>query len=205
MLYGKSSAFGGETFHQETNPKTVGLALEYGSVCQLMNAMKANDNLNNKTQVIGLVIGERDDVFPIGGGDKCLYSEWFDFNTPNNNDGDEELHGAHFNRLQDSVTGEFRICSKELVVTSEFEGGSEFTEVEAHHASEGHALGDDGVQFGQKLTGGNVDSGGVGKDEKIICKDVDQDIEKLPKPFIFGEGIKGNSKKNATCLDYKAR
>ena len=203
MLYGKSSAFGGETFHQETNPKTVGLALEYGSVCQLMNAMKANDNLNNKTQVIGLVIGERDDVFE--GGDKCLYSEWFDFNTPNNNDGDEELHGAHFNRLQDSVTGEFRICSKNNMDSSEFEGGSEFTGVEAHQASEGHALGDDGVQFGQKLTGGNVDSGGVGKDPFIKCKDVDQEIEKLPKPFIFGEGIKGNSKKNATCLDYKAR
>ena len=204
MLYGKSSAFGGETFHQETNPKTVGLALEYASVCELMNAMKVNDNLNIKTQVIGLVIGERDNVFPLEASDKCLYSEWFDFNTPNNNDGDEEQHGAHLNRLLDSVTQEFRICTENTMVSSEFEGGSEFTEVEARQASEGHALGDDGVQFEQVLTGGNI-ANGASKDLEIKCKDVDQKIEKLPKPFIFGEGIKGNNKKNATCLDYRAR
>ncbi len=40
---------------------------------------------------------------------------------------------------------------------------------------------------------------------KLDCKDTEQDIGKLPPPFIFGEGIKGNVRKNATCLDYKAR
>ena len=73
MLYGKSSAFGGETFHQETNPKTVGLALEYASVCELMNAMKVNDNLNIKTQVIGIAIGRRDELFPTQGNISLLF------------------------------------------------------------------------------------------------------------------------------------
>ena len=35
--------------------------------------------------------------------------------------------------------------------------------------------------------------------------DTEQSLAKLPPPFIFGEGIRGKNKKNATCLDYKAR
>ena len=35
--------------------------------------------------------------------------------------------------------------------------------------------------------------------------DTEQTVAKLPAPFIFGEGIRGNNKKNATCMDYKAR
>ena len=35
--------------------------------------------------------------------------------------------------------------------------------------------------------------------------DTEQSLAKLPPPFIFGEGIRGKKKKNATCLDYKAR
>ena len=41
--------------------------------------------------------------------------------------------------------------------------------------------------------------------QKLECLDTDQEIAKLPPPFIFGEGIRGKSRKNATCLDYKAR
>ena len=40
---------------------------------------------------------------------------------------------------------------------------------------------------------------------KLECIDTEQDIIKLPPPYIFGEGIRGKNKKNATCLDYKAR
>ena len=40
---------------------------------------------------------------------------------------------------------------------------------------------------------------------KLECVDTEQDIVKLPPPYIFGEGIRGKNKKNATCLDYKAR
>ena len=40
---------------------------------------------------------------------------------------------------------------------------------------------------------------------KLECIDTEQDILKLPPPYIFGEGIRGKNKKNATCLDYKAR
>ena len=35
--------------------------------------------------------------------------------------------------------------------------------------------------------------------------DTEQSLAKLPAPFIFGEGTRGQNKKNATCLDYKAR
>ena len=40
---------------------------------------------------------------------------------------------------------------------------------------------------------------------KLECYDTEQDIKKLPPPFIFGEGIRFRKKKNSTCLDYKAR
>ena len=41
--------------------------------------------------------------------------------------------------------------------------------------------------------------------QKLECLDRDQEVAKLPPPYIFGEGIRGKNKKNATCLDYKAR
>ena len=40
---------------------------------------------------------------------------------------------------------------------------------------------------------------------ELKCKDTDQTISKLHPPFIFGEGVSRSSRKNATCLDYKAR
>ena len=40
---------------------------------------------------------------------------------------------------------------------------------------------------------------------KLECVDTEQDIQKLPPPFIFAEGVRGKNRKNATCLDYKAR
>ena len=40
---------------------------------------------------------------------------------------------------------------------------------------------------------------------KLECYDTEQDIKKLPPPYIFGEGIRFRKKKNSTCLDYKAR
>ena len=39
----------------------------------------------------------------------------------------------------------------------------------------------------------------------VKCYDTRQENGKLPPPFIFGEGIKGDNSKNASCLDYKIR
>ena len=41
--------------------------------------------------------------------------------------------------------------------------------------------------------------------QKLECIDAEQEIAKLPPPYIFGEGLRGKNRKNATCLDYKTR
>ena len=37
------------------------------------------------------------------------------------------------------------------------------------------------------------------------CLNSEQKLGRLTPPFIFGEGIRGNNRNNATCMDYKAR
>ena len=37
------------------------------------------------------------------------------------------------------------------------------------------------------------------------CLNSEQRLGRLTPPFIFGEGIRGNNRNNATCMDYKAR
>ena len=82
----------------------------------------------------------------------CLWTEWFDHDTPCNNDGDHEKHTDHYQRLQGTMTGPLRICEPENIVETQYEGGSESYQVNAHDAVKGNALGSDNTMFKQELT-----------------------------------------------------
>ena len=82
----------------------------------------------------------------------CLWTEWFDHDTPCNNDGDHEKHTDHYQRLQGTMTGPLRICEPENIVETQYEGGSESYQVNAHDAVKGNALGSDNTVFKQELT-----------------------------------------------------
>ena len=82
----------------------------------------------------------------------CLWTEWFDHDTPCNNDGDHEKHTDHYQRLQGTMTGPLRICEPENIVETQYEGGSESFQVNAHDAVKGNALGSDNTVFKQELT-----------------------------------------------------
>ena len=82
----------------------------------------------------------------------CLWTEWFDHDTPCNNDGDHEKHTDHYQRLQGTMTGPLRICEPENIVETQYEGGSESYQVNAQTAADGNALGSDNTVFKQELT-----------------------------------------------------
>merc|ERR1719233_257912 len=200
LLLGESSAFGGPTFNEQNaqEGRMVGVPIEFENVCALNKYFKTNDNLNIKTQVIGIAIGTKKEIFPIDeNSDKCLWTEWFDHDTPCNSDGDDELHSEHQNRLMETYTGPLRICMpQEMGDKSQHEGGSEITQASAIDAKKGEAIGFLKEPFEQVIDFSQIE---------IRCKDEKQTIPELPPPYIFGEGIKGNPNKNATCLDYKIR
>ena len=64
ILDGKSSAFGGQTYHEQTSQRMVGVPIEFENVCEMMKYFKSNENINVKTQVIGLAVGKKDELFP---------------------------------------------------------------------------------------------------------------------------------------------
>ena len=82
---------------------------------------------------------------------------------------------------------------------AEFRGGSELTTVDAYDAKAGIVLGSDKVQFAQHL--------GIDPYKEIDCQDALQPYgTKLPPPFQYASGLATSKiKRNATCLDYKAR
>lgn len=83
---------------------------------------------------------------------KCLWTEWFDHDTPCNNDGDKEVHSEHYQRLDESITGPMRICKpSEMVGKTQYAGGSEITQVSAYDAEDGNAVGSDRTLFKQVL------------------------------------------------------
>ena len=49
--------------------------------------------------------------------DACVWTEWFDHDTPCNSNGDTESHEEHFMKLQESWTGSMRICKPTELVT----------------------------------------------------------------------------------------
>jgi len=197
LLYGESSAFGGESFNEATAQRMVGVPMDFKNICQMMRFFKNYKNINFNTQVVGFSLGQVSDIYPDRDeSESCLWTEWFDYDTPCNSDGDTESHEEHFLSLQDTWTGSLRICKPKYLVSTEHYGGSEITTVDAREAKAGTATGFTGKAFKQNIYISN---------QKLECNDENQEIMKLPPPYIFGEGIRGKNKKNATCLDYKAR
>ena len=45
----------------------VGVPVEFDCVCSLHKFLKSKDHLNIKTQVIGIAIGKKMDIFPLDG------------------------------------------------------------------------------------------------------------------------------------------
>ena len=82
---------------------------------------------------------------------------------------------------------------------AEFRGGSELTTVDAYDAKAGIVLGSDKVQFAQRLE--------IDPYKEIDCQDALQPPgTKLPPPFQYASGLATSKiRRNATCLDYKAR
>ena len=69
-MSGVSSAFGGPLFHETDGQRMVGVPLEFRGVCELMRWLKSSDQLNVKTQLIGLAVGRREEIFP----ENCKWS-----------------------------------------------------------------------------------------------------------------------------------
>ena len=42
----------------------VGVPIEFENICEMMKYFKSNENINVKTQVIGLAVGKKDELFP---------------------------------------------------------------------------------------------------------------------------------------------
>ena len=125
-------------------------------------------NVNYKTQIIGFASGKLKDIYPSNGkskcrtvahssssladqSDSCLWTEWFDHDTPCNSDGDKELHEDHFLSLEETWTGSMRICKPKDMMRAEHYGGSESTLVDVREAKEGRARGFTGKAFKQNV------------------------------------------------------
>ena len=73
----------------------------------------------------------------------CLWTEWFDQDTPCNSRGDSELHSQHFHSLQQSWSGSARICRPEEMgpgQPTQYEAGSELTLVTTEGLARGVPL-----------------------------------------------------------------
>lgn len=42
----------------------VGVPLEFRSVCEMLRWFQSSDRLNVKTQVVGLAVGRREEIYP---------------------------------------------------------------------------------------------------------------------------------------------
>merc|ERR1712179_525707 len=140
FLYGKSSAFGGEGYNVEKQKRMPGIPLEFPNVCRAMLFFQARKNLNIKTQVVGYAMGSKNEIFPRD-GDACLWTEWFDHNTPCNGKGDLETHHEHQGYLENSITGTQRICSGSSIKDYQHQGGSEVTNLPAKELQDGEGYG----------------------------------------------------------------
>ena len=83
-----------------------------------MRWFQKKPNVNFKTQVIGFSAEKMDKIYPIESeSDTCVWTEWFDHDTPCNSKGDTESHEEHFMKLQESWTGSMRICKPTEMVS----------------------------------------------------------------------------------------
>merc|ERR1719430_2685613 len=201
LLFGESSAFGG-TYNDADGERMVGVPITFDNVCSLFKYMKSKEHLNIKTQVIGVAIGKSEDIVPLDeNSDKCLWTEWFDHDSPCATDGDWEVFSNHYYRMESTYTGDLRICPDCQIVLTQHEGGSEITQNGACEAENGKATGFKG-ETPNPFTNIFEKRGPL----EIKCMHKDQNITQLPAPFIFAEGIENKKEViRPGCLDYKAR
>jgi len=194
IIYGKSSAFGGKDYNPERKTRMPGVPLEFPNVCMAMLFFQENKNLNFKTQLVGYALGSKKEIYPRD-GDACVWTEWFDHNTPCYGKGDLEVHREHQAFLENSYTGDSRICSAKSIKETQQQGGSEVTNLPAKECQEGKGRGslstkDARATFRQELKITPT---------SIQCDNDQQPLESLPAPFIFAEDL------GVKCLDYKQR
>merc|ERR1719402_150058 len=195
LLEGQSSAKGGPTYQKddedEAGARLVGVPVEFDNICEAMKYFSKRENLNINTQVIGFGHKKKHDLLPLQ-GDQCLWTEWFDFESPCLNTGEVEAFHIAKSVMMEQVSGPLRICEAESVMKTEYAGGSELKYVDSNLAKLGKAIGNDGINFKQ-----NIDS----SEFKLRCEnnknmEVNQTV---PAPYAYPPD------RNTTCLDYKAR
>merc|ERR1711915_667350 len=147
-----------------------------------------NPNLEGAKKKSGLPF----EYFNPAGGDTCLWTEYFDMDTPCYQDEENENHSKHYEALKFSYTGKYRICFRDATASSQHVGGSEITSVDSSEAQK-EVFGWDKTQNGSFKQ--------VVSTEKffIKCRNTNNKDTSLPAPFIFGQDL------NVTCLDYKSR
>jgi len=195
VLKGQSSAPGGGTFRASSDGhgnRMAGLPFDFENICEAMKTFESMPNINVKTQLVGVAFMEMKNLFTINADDaKCVWTEWFDHDTPCNSEYDLEEHCQHLAYLRSTKTGSYRIGQAKDIVETQHEGGSEITQVTASEAKQGNAYGSDRkTKFIQIIKYSKTG---------IQCRNQDQQITQLPPPYIY------NDDRNNSCLDYKSR
>jgi len=194
VLDGESSARGGPHFKEDSSGKgqskrMAAFPFEFENICLAMKMFQYSENINIKTQVVGFVIGATMSLFNPIGGDKCLWTEFFDLQTPCTHEQEDEKFCDHYQTLKTTDTGPVRICPSEYIMQTQIQGGSECTQVSAERAIAGSATGFNiSWPFKQIIQTSNT---------QVLCKNAEQVVGKMPPPYIYMD--------NTTCLDYKMR
>merc|ERR1719402_702145 len=195
LLEGQSSAKGGPTYQkdddEEEGARLVGVPVEFDNICEAMKYFSKRENLNINTQVIGFGHKQKRDLLPLQ-GDQCLWTEWFDFDTPSDSTGEKEQHHTAKSVMMEQESGPLRICEVDSVMQIEYAGGSELRIVDSNTAKVGKAIGHEGINFKQNP---------VTEGYKLRCTNSDnmEINQTVPAPYAYPPD------RNTTCLDYKAR
>merc|ERR1719402_256769 len=154
LLEGQSSAKGGPTYQkdddEEEGARLVGVPVEFDNICEAMKYFSKRENLNINTQVIGFGHKQKHVLLPLQ-GEQCLWTEWFDFESPCRSTGDKEHHLDAKTTMLEQESGPLRICEEESVMKTEYAGGSELRIVDSNDAKGGKAIGHEGINFKQNI------------------------------------------------------
>merc|ERR550519_272881 len=194
LLDGQSSAKGGpiyKTVDEGEATRMSGVPVEFDNICEAMKYFSKRENLNINTQVIGFGHKQKSALLPLQ-GDQCLWTEWFDFQTPCDSTGENEQHHKAKSVMMEQESGPLRICEVDSVMQIEYAGGSELRIVDSNTAKVGKAIGREGINFKQNI---------VTEKYHLICKNSDnmEINQTVPAPYAYPP------ERNTTCLDYKAR
>jgi len=196
LLEGQSSAKGGPTYQkdddEEAGARLVGVPVEFDNICEAMKYFSKRENLNINTQVIGFGHKQKRVLLPLQ-GEQCLWTEWFDFESPCRSTGDKEHHLDAKTTMLEQESGPLRICEEESVMKTEYAGGSELRIVDSNDAKGGKAIGHEGINFKQNI---ETELG-----SKLTCLNSEnmEMNQTVPAPYAYPPDF------NTTCLDYKAR